>query len=73
MGKNQYDKLVQIIKTFSEGEEVGWIRLTKLIMKNIGSDERTIQGCLKTLLTTHLIQDIGNAHFKILGFHNGNK
>jgi len=66
MGKKSYDKIKEILKTFKKGEEVGYMRLQRIISINIGSDPRTISNMIRTMLDTKLIKDIGNCHFKIL-------
>ena len=44
--------------------------LRSLIMINIGSDERTITACLKTMGATGLIKDIGDCRFEICQFES---
>ena len=67
MGKIRYDKCQELLeKDFKKGDEVGIVKLSTLIIKTIGSDSRTVEETLKTMMTTHLIKDIGNRHWKIL-------
>jgi len=65
MGKTIYSKCQEILKNYS-GKEIGLMKLRQLVIMNIGGQERTITQALKVMGQTKLIQDIGNAHFKIL-------
>ena len=67
MGTTGYFKCKELIEEhFKKDDEIGLVEFSTLIMKEIGSDPRTIQNTLKTMLETKLIKDIGNCHFKIL-------
>ena len=62
-GRTTYSKLKDILKNVKGVITIHQLR--KLIIMNIGSDERTINSCLKTLLETGLIKDIGDSRFEI--------
>ena len=67
MGTTGYFKCKELIEEhFKKDDEIGIIRLSEIIIKEIGADPRTIENTLKTMMTTRLIKDIGNCHFKIL-------
>ena len=51
---------------FKKGDKVGNVRLTELIMINLGGDPRTVSDYLRVMMSTHLIKDIGNCHWRIL-------
>lgn len=62
-----YNRCIELLeKNFKKGDEVGSGKLTRLIIINLGGDQRTISGALRVMLETKLIKDINNCHFKIL-------
>ena len=66
MGMNRYNACKELLeKNFKKGDEVGTVKITELIVINIGADERTIESCMKTMVTMKLIKDINNCHWKI--------
>jgi hypothetical protein len=66
MGNTLYYKCKELLKEYPRGMQIGIVLLSNEIMINIGSDPRTIENALKTMITTKLIKDIGNCHFEIL-------
>lgn len=66
MGKRTYDKVIGLLNKFKKGDKVGLMALQVLIMREVGSDPRTIAMTIRLMLDTKLIKDIGNSHFKIL-------
>lgn len=55
-----------IHNNFNKGDKIGYVKLSQIVMREIGSDPRTISNTLKLMLETKLIRDIGNSHFKVL-------
>ena len=66
MGTKLYDKLKLLLEQYPKGMEIGMVVLSKDIMMCIGADPRTIENCIKVMMQTKLIKDIGNCHFRIL-------
>ncbi len=67
MGKTNYNSCKEIIeKNFKKGDEVGIVKLSRLIQMNIGSDPRTVYNSLRVMSDCKLIKDINNCHFRIL-------
>jgi hypothetical protein len=67
MALDKYSRAKKLIEEhFKKDDEVGTVRLSTIIMKEIGADDRTISSYLRVMLDTKLIKDIGNCHFKIL-------
>jgi len=63
--RTTYSRLQSMLKQVPSSE-ITIHNLKKLIMINIGSNERTIDSCLRIMGDTGLIKDIGNCRFKIL-------
>jgi len=66
MGRTTYNKCKELLEKYSKGDEVGFMTLNALVIKEIGSDPRTTHSVLRVMLDTKLIKDIGNSHFRIL-------
>lgn len=65
--KKIYERCKELLeKHFKKGDKVGAVKLTELIMLELGSDPRTIQNSLRTMMKLKLIKDINNCHWKIL-------
>lgn len=57
----------------NEGIEIGLINLQSAVMRHIGSDKRTLNNSMETMVLTGLIKDIGNGKFLINGNKNEHK
>ena len=47
-------------------KEITFVHLENLIIKNIGSSDRTVRDALRVMSRTRLIEDIGNSRFRIV-------
>jgi hypothetical protein len=66
MGLDKYSRSKKLIEDhFEKDDEVGVVKLSMFIMKEIGADDRTVESYLKVMINTRLIKDIGNCHFQI--------
>ena len=63
-GRNTFPKIKEMLNN-SKGKVITIHDLRALIIINIGSNERTIQSCLKIMAETQLIKDIGDCRFEI--------
>lgn len=54
------------------GERVPIGRLKRLIMFNIGADERAMQNSLKTMIETGMILEVESFIFEVRGLEDGN-
>jgi len=67
MGKTIYSKCVEMLKkNYKKDDEVGMMKLSSVVMMNIGGQPRTIKNALEVMMQTKLIKDIGSCHFRIL-------
>jgi hypothetical protein len=65
MPYNRFQKAKEILEKFKE-EEMGLLKLRNILIRNVGSDERTISSYLKLMIEMRLIKEISQFHFKIL-------
>lgn len=64
MPTTNYKKSEELLKNF-KNERIGFMKLQSLIMREIGSDPRTISNTIRLMLDTRLIKDVGESHFKV--------
>ena len=62
--KTKYEKAVKVLEGF-KGKTMGVQALKRIVMRNLGSDERTIEGYLMTMRETKLITEVENMRFLI--------
>ena len=70
--RTTFSRLQEMLKDYSYApnrRELSLIALENLIIRNIGSSARTISDCLRIMGRMKLIEDLGNARFRIVRFN----
>ena len=69
--RTTYSRLREMLSEYSKSQgprkkEISFAKLETLIIINIGSAPRTIREAMHTMVVTNLLEDIGNARFRIV-------
>lgn len=69
--RTTFSRLKEMLKDYrprrnSKTSEISFATLEKLIVMNIGSNQRTIADSMRTMVLTGLLQDIGDGRFRIV-------
>jgi len=55
-----------MLKAYTKGNEISFAKLENLIIMSIGSSARTVSDSMRTMARTKLIEDLGDAKFRIV-------
>ena len=71
-GRTTFSRLQEMLKDYSHApnrREISLVALENLIIRNIGSSQRTISDSLRIMGRMKLIEDLGEARFRIVRFN----
>ena len=66
--RTTYSRLQEMLWDYYRlgNKEISFVHLENLIIKNIGSSNRTIIDAMRVMSRTKLIEDLGDARFRIV-------
>jgi len=65
MGRTTYDKLQDFVEKIKHNKTIGYMTLQKFVKLHIGSDPRTVENAIRTMIETDMLKDIGDCQFEI--------